>query len=176
MKKGNIMKSLKTAAVAALLTQSAIFASPALAQGDLPASGTYFIVNCKTEQAVTPLAVTPGNNVFANEFNKSGVQKFTIERKVDLKTKQPTNRYTIKAANEEVTLYLAPHDMSVRTAIMDSSPSTYVLKPSDGAIVVESLKKSGDAMFTLNVPPCTEVRFGPNDGSDKYKWKFVPVQ
>lgn len=149
---------------------------PAQAEVALPNSGTYFMVNSKSGEAVQPLGPTPGNNVFMYEFNKAGAQKWTITRLVDPKTKQPTNRYNIRLAGETEGLNFAPHWMTERTAILDGSKSTFVLAPSGEGLLVKSVAKNGDAMSIYPVPASkTEVRFLPSDGSDKFLWVFQPA-
>ena len=149
---------------------------PAYAADTLPNSGTYYVVNCGSNVAVEPLAATSGQNVFLKDFNQGGLQKFVLTRKIDPKTKLPTNKYTIKSANEAATLFLKPFPIVDHTAMIDPTPSVFTFKPSAEGIVVESVAQNGDAMYALPAEPFVELRFGPKAEDAKYKWKFVKVE
>jgi hypothetical protein len=150
-------------------------AGPAIAEGNtLPESGTYFIVNPASGQALQPVGPTPGQNVLMYEFNKGGSQKWTITRKIDPITKKPTNRYTIRLAGENSGLDFQPHPVAERTAMISSGPSVFVFEPGDEGLIVKSVARNGDALFVYPDPPSnSQVHFGPSDGSGKYRWSFI---
>ncbi len=148
--------------------------SAALAEAHLPDSGTYFIL-ASSGDALQALAASPGQNVLVFPFNKSGLQKWTVTRKIDPATKQPTNRYNIRCAGEATGLNFRPYVMPDHTPMI-GDPSVMVLKPAGEGLLVKSVELNGDALYTYSVPDAyTEGRFGAADGSSKFIWSFVPV-
>jgi hypothetical protein len=161
--------------VALTVSMVALACAPSLAQvNGLPDSGTYFIVNVASEEALQPVGASIGQNVFMSEFNKGGLQKWSIKRKFDLTTKKPTNRYTIALAGETTGLNFQPHPVADCSAIISIDPSVMVLEKGDAGLLVKSVAKNGDALYIAPSPPGpTETRFGPDDGSTKFRWKFI---
>jgi hypothetical protein len=161
--------------ISAVVSLQLVAFAPVMAEvtDPLPESGTYFIVSALNEQAVQPAMPSAGQNVLLYDFNKGGVQKWTLTRKVDPKTHLPTNKYNIKLAGESTSLNLQPHPISDATAIL-GDPSVYIFQPEEDGIVVRSVDRNGDAMFVVSSPPMKpEVHFGPKDESSKFRWKFV---
>lgn len=159
---------LTFALVALLFAQLAVFAEDVL-----PDSGTYFIVNADKNLALEPLGATPGQNVFAKPYNKSGMQKWTINRIIDIKTKKPTNRYNIRVAGEVADLNFLPYPVADHTSMLGPEKSVYVLQPLSGAFVIKSVARNGDALFVQEVPESfTDVKFGPSDSTAKFQWVF----
>jgi hypothetical protein len=171
------MQKLVTTTFAAALSLSSAISTcgPAIAQqAPLPDSGTYFIVNVASEQALQPVMPSIGQNVFLQPFTRAGLQKWTINRKIDATTKKPTNRYTIKLAGETDGLNFQPHPSVDSSAIISLDTSVFVLDSSDAGILIKSVAKNGDALNTFSSPPSeTETRFSPDDGSAKFRWKFI---
>jgi hypothetical protein len=168
-----IMKKL---ALAVAVTLAAISSLPARAEGDpLPNTGTYFITSMSCDQALQPVGGTPGQNVLLYDYNKSGMQKWDINRKIDPKTNKPTNRYTIKLAGENGELNLVPHpSVADMTCILAPDKSVMVLESGDNGILIKSVARNGDALYVAPQPPLqSECKFGPNDGSSKFRWKFI---
>ncbi len=154
-----------------LLTQLAVFAEDLL-----PDSGTYFIINTVANLALEPLAASSGQNVFAKPYTKGGMQKWTLNRIIDIKTKKPTNRYNIRVAGEITDLNFNPFPAEDHTSMVGPDKSVYVLQPLSGALVIKSVARNGDALFTQDVAESpTEVKFGPSDGSAKFQWIFEPA-
>ena len=153
------------------------FAPSALSQADpLPNTGTYFIVSVATKQAMQPNGPTPGQNVFLQEYNQSGMQKWAIKRKLDPKTKKPLNSYTIRLAGDAADLNLQPFPAPDHTCIVSSGTSNFSLAPIGGSFVIKSSQLNGDALYSAPVTDSnTEARFGPSDNSDKFKWDFLPA-
>jgi len=149
--------------------------TPALAVGDpLPASGTYFITNVGTDQALQPAASSVGQNVLLFDFSKGGSQKWTLDRKIDPKTQKPTNRYTIRLAGDNTELKLQPHPAIDKATIISIDGATFVLEPGEAGILLK--KSNGDALYALSNPPASsEACWGPDDGSAKFRWNFVPA-
>lgn len=140
----------------------------------LPDSGTYFIINSASEEALQPAMASLGQNVLLQTFNRAGAQKWTLNRKIDPSTKKPTNRYTIRLAGESNSLYFQPHPAVDASAIISMDPSVFVLEAGEAGLLLKSVAKNGDALYTLSSPPSdTETRFGPNDGSAKFRWKCI---
>ena len=166
------MKNMALAAAVSLLVLSSL---PAKAEPDpLPNSGTYFITSMSSDEALQPDASSLGQSVHLHEFNKSGMQKWAIERKLDPKTQKPTNRYTIKLAGENGDLNFEPHPVADMSAVMGMNKQVYVLESGDSGTLIKSVAKNGDALYVYPQPPMpAEARFGPNDGSAKYRWKFT---
>lgn len=168
------MKYAQSLFLALTLSLSAVTA--VYADGALPETGTYFIVNAGSGDALQPLGPTPGNNVLVFPFNKGGLQKWTFTRYIDPVSKKPTNRYTIKFAGEGEALWFAPHDMVERTCILDTKKSDYSIEPGPTGYLIKSIKRNGDALYAMpSTPPAAESRFGPNDGSPKYRWAIDPA-
>ena len=155
---------------------TALFMLPVHADEVLPNTGKYFIVNCGSDVAIEPLGATSGQNVFVKDFNRGGLQKFVVTRKIDPKTKLPTNKYTIKSANEADTLFLKPFPIVEHTAMIDPTVSVFTFKPAADGIVVQSVAQNGDTMYALPAQPFAELRFGPKADDAKYRWKFVKVE
>lgn len=148
---------------------------PALAD-TLPESGTYYIINNGSGEALQPVGPTPGQNVLLYPANKSGMQKWTITRLIDVHTKKPTNRYEIKLAGENGELNFQPHDIADRTALILPEKSVMVIDAQDAGLLVKSVKRNGDALFAFPYPPLnSEARWGASDGSTKYLWTFEPA-
>lgn len=155
----------------------AMFVFPLIAFADeLPDSGTYFIVNSAANLALEPLAASAGQNVFAQPYSKSGMQKWTINRIIDVKTKKPTNRYNIRVAGEATGLNFLPYPVADHTSMLGPDNAVYVLQPLNGALLVKSVARNGDALFTQPVPEMqTDVKFGPSDSSARFQWTFEPA-
>jgi hypothetical protein len=163
------------AAVAALFLALSVFV-PAFADS-LPNTGTYFIVSKSSGEAIQPFGGTPGQNVLLYPFNKAGMQKWSVKRHIDPKTKQPTNRYNISLAGETPDLEFQPHDIQERTALITSGKSVMVLEPKGEEVLIKSVKRNGDALFVYPSPPGpSEAHFGPSDGSAKFLWDFIPAE
>ena len=140
----------------------------------LPKSGTYYIVSSETKEALQPEAATAGQNVFLYEYNQSGMQKWTVTRKIDPKTKKPLNSYTIRLAGENNDLYLQPFPAPDHTCMVSSGASNYSLGAAGESFVIKSSALNGDALNTYPSPPGpTEAHFGPSDSSQKFKWDFI---
>lgn len=162
------------ASVAALLLMLSVLV-PAFADA-LPNTGTYFIVSKSSGEAIQPVGGTPGQNVLLYPYNKSGMQKWSVTRHIDPKTKQPTNRYNICLAGETPDLEFQPHDIQDRTALITPGKSVMVLEPKNDALLIKSVKRNGDALFVFPYPPAnSEARFGPSDDSAKFLWDFIPA-
>lgn len=143
---------------------------------NLPNSGTYFIVSAETKEALQPVAATVGQNVLLYEYNSSGMQKWVVTRKIDPKTKKPLNSYTIRLAGENNDLYLQPFPAPDHTCMISSGASTFSMAPAAASYVIKSAAQNGDALYTYPYPPMnTEARLGPNDGSQKFHWDFIPA-
>lgn len=162
--------------VAVIGSLIALASAPTLAEDNpLPDSGTYFIVNASSGQALQPVEPSPGQNVYVYEYKQSGAQKWTITRHVDPKTKKPTNRYNIRLAGDNQGLNFQPHpSISDAAAIVGGDKSVFTLQSNADGYVVKSVTKNGDALTIYQSPPSdTETRFGPSDGSDKFRWNFI---
>jgi hypothetical protein len=174
------LKSLKTLLLSGVAT-AAVFApqsgmQPAIAT-DMPNTGMYFIINALNDHALEPLGGTPGQNVFLSEYTKSGMQKWNLTRQIDPKTKQPTNRYTIRLAGDSTKLYLAPFPVSNHTSILDSSPSVFIVQPAGDDFVIRSVARNGDSLCCVANPPLRdEVQIQPQDESSRFHWKFVKTE
>lgn len=174
------MKIIQKMAIAISLAAATIVPTiaPSMAEvPTLPNTGTYFIVNLANEQALEAGQASAGQYVGTREFTKAGLQKWAINRKIDIKTKKPTNRYTIRLAGEITNLNFQPHPVSSMQSIISFDPSVFVLAPAESGFQIKSVPRNGDALCILESPPSyTETRFGPSDGSDKFLWKFIPAE
>jgi hypothetical protein len=160
------------ATVAALFLLLSVFI-PAFADA-LPNTGTYFIVSKSSGEAIQPVGGTPGQSVLLYPFNKGGLQKWSVKRHIDPKTKQPTNRYNISLAGETPDLDFQPHDIQDRAALITPGKSVMVLEAKGEDVLVKSVKRNGDALFVYPYPPMnSEARFGPSDDSAKFLWDFI---
>ncbi len=143
----------------------------------LPNTGTYFMVNLSDGQALTASEAGLGQYVAMREFTKGGLQKWSVKRKIDLKTNKPTNRYTISLAGETAGLYFQPHPVAEMQSMLNNDASVFVLAPVEAGFNVKSVAKNGDALRIHESPPSyTETRFAACDGSDKFLWKFIPAE
>lgn len=154
------------------------FAPSAMSESDpLPMSGNYFIVSADTKEALQPNEPTSGQNVFLSEYNQSGMQKWTLKRKIDPKTKKPLNSYTIKLMGESNDRHLQPFPAADHTCMISIDPSVFSLSPVGGSFIIKSATLNGDALYTYPSPPGpTEARFGPSDNSAKFQWDFIPAE
>ncbi|HIA52918.1 MAG TPA: hypothetical protein EYN91_12670 [Candidatus Melainabacteria bacterium] len=166
---------MKNLALAAAVSLAVLSSLPARADSDpLPNSGTYFITSMSSDEALQPAGASAGQNVLLYEYNRSGMQKWAIDRKRDPKTGKPTNRYTIKLAGENGELNFEPHPVADCSAILGADKSVMVLESGDAGMLIKSVAKNGDALYVYPQPPLNaEARFGPNDGSSKFRWKFT---
>ncbi len=146
--------------------------APAMAQG-LPSTGTYFITNVASGEALQPNGPTAGQNVFLVPYNKSGRQKWVLTRQVDLKTHKPTDRYLVRLAGEDTTLVMQPHPVSNCNAIITPGKSLMQLKVAPEGFAIRSVDMNGDAMCAVHVEGGnTETHFKPDDGSAVFRWKL----
>jgi hypothetical protein len=170
------MKNIKLTLTALLVLLN--FSLAAIADDVLPGSGTYFILNRSSGEALQPVAASVAQNVLMSPFDKSGSQKWTITRFLDPVTKKPTNRYNIRLAGEFQGLELQPHpSVSDHTALISIDKSVFVMQPKGDGLLLKSVAKNGDAMCIYPVPnDRAEVRFGACDDSDKYVWVLQPCE
>ncbi len=167
------LNSLKPFFLSALFAFSLIAPNAALS-ADLPNTGTYFILNALNDEALEPLEGTPGQNVFLAEYTKSGMQKWAVTRKIDPKTKLPTNRYTIRLAGDSTKLYLAPFPAPNHTSMLDPNPSVYILQKQGDDLLIRSVDRNGDSLCCVASPPSrNEVQIQPKDETSKFQWKFI---
>jgi len=174
------MKIIQKMAIAISIVAASIAPSiaPSIAEvPPLPNSGTYFIVNLSDGEALTASQAGFGQYVAMREFTKAGLQKWSLDRKIDLKTNKPTNRYTISLAGETPGLIFQPHPVAEMQSLLNNDKSIMVLSPVDGGFIVKSVAKNGDALRIHEAASSyTETRFSPSDGSDKFGWKFIPAE
>ncbi|HEY9778348.1 MAG TPA: hypothetical protein V6C81_31590 [Planktothrix sp.] len=160
----------------AIMSLVALALAPvAMAMPDqLPNTGVYFITNSGNYEALQPVAPSLGQNVGTKEFNKGGGQKWFITRQFDVKTGQPSNRYTIRLAGDNDNLKLQPHPAIDTATIVSSDGAVFVVEPTEGGMLLH--KSNGDVLYVAPNPPMmTEAKWGPDDGSPKYRWNFVPA-
>jgi len=170
------LKSLKPLVLSALFALGFVAPNAAFS-ADLPNTGTYFILNALNDQALQPNGGTLGQNVFLAEYTKSGMQKWVVTRKIDPKTKQPTNRYTIRLAGDSTKLYLAPFPAANHTSMLDSNPSTYIIQPQGDDLLIRSVDRNGDSLCCVANPPApSEVQIQPKDETPKFQWKFIAAE
>jgi hypothetical protein len=168
------MKTIKLTVATILLLLSVFL--PAIADDALPNSGTYFIVSRSSGEALQPVGASLGQNVELFPFDKGGLQKWTLTRLIDSKTRKPTNRYNIRLAGEIPGLEMQPHDVADRTAVLLETKSVFVLQPKGDGMLLKSVKRNGDAMFVYPVANMNaEARFGPSDDSAKFLWDLQPA-
>jgi hypothetical protein len=170
---------MKNRALATALAFTVLSSLPAQAQTDpLPNSGTYFITSMKSDEALQPAGNTVGQNVLLHDYDRCGLQKWVIDRKIDPKTKKPTNRYTIRLAGESDDLNFQPHPVADCPAMIGSDKSVFVVESGgDSGMLIKSVARNGDALFVFTQPPlASEAKFGPSDGSPKFRWKFTRAE
>lgn len=139
----------------------------------LPNTGTYFIINSSSHDALQPNSPSLGQTVFLSGYTKGGTQKWSISRQIDPVTNRPTNRYTIRLAGENEALNFQPHpSVGDAAPILGSDKAVFQLEPSGDALVVKSVEKNGDAMYAFKGDD-SEPLFGPDDGSKKFRWNFI---
>ncbi len=142
----------------------------------LPSTGTYFIINNASHEALQPNAAMVGQNVFLVEYNKGGTQKWLVDRQIDPVTNKPTNRYTIRLAGEIDGLNFVPHpSVGDATPVLGMTKAVFVLEPSADGLVVKSVDRNGDAMYVFK-SGMSEPHFAANDGSAKFRWNFVRTE
>lgn len=140
-------------------------------------TGTYFIVNSKTNEALTPNGPTAGQNVFLMPFKKSGLQKWNVKQ---IKTKNGIS-YTIGLDGSDG-LFLCPFPAGDHTPIITTpfgKEGSYTIKSASDnkGWYIKSLHLNGDAMqsFVYSKETPTEIRFNPAEAADKFYWMFIPV-
>lgn len=140
------------------------------------ADGVYFIVNAHNNQAITPFGATPGQNVFLNPFNKSGMQKWVVKQLIDKQTGKPNGRYTIRFSGETDGLYLAPFPAADHTSMLGEY-NEYRIIAEDDTYMIKSMARNGDALFVFQESPgMLDVRIGTDEGSEKYRWTFEKAE
>lgn len=173
------MKIIQKMAIAISLVAATVAPTiaPSMAEvPSLPNTGTYFIVNLANEEALEAGQASAGQYVGTREFTKAGLQKWTITRKIDITTKKPSNRYTIRLAGEVDNLNFQPHPVSSMQSIISFDSAVFTLAPAESGFLIKSVARNGDALRILQNPPAyTETRFAPSDGSDKFLWTFIPA-
>ena len=139
-------------------------------------SGTYFIVNANSNQALTPLNQSVGENVFLRDFNHGGLQRWQVIRVPN------TTTYSIKLAGTDA-MFFQPNYVKDHTPMVSpgKNGTSFKIQAAQGtpdSWLIKSLKFNGDALhsfvFSPNLP--TELRFDPTDGSRKFMWRFIKVR
>ncbi len=133
--------------------------------------GIYFIVN-EAGGALQPLGGTLAQSVFLYKFKKSGMQKWEV-------IPQKSGGYIIKLYDSN--LYLEPHSVSERSAILQEKTAGYKFSPAENSTefwYIKSKAKKGDAMTIYKYSPTLEpeIRFEPAENNKKFKWKFIPAE
>lgn len=144
-----------------------------------PEDGTYFIVNVESGRALTPVDANVNSNTRLKQFNKSGMQKWSV-KKHTTKGKNDTKIivYTIRHLASDY--YLRPYHVPDNGNAIISDNDTYsnfnIMQDGDN-YVIKSIQMGGDAMYSKNMGfGDKEPWFAPNNDDDTYKWRFVPVE
>lgn len=135
----------------------------------LPA-GTYYIVNVETGHAITPAMSSSGQNVFLQDFNKDGTQKWKLVSK--------GKKYNILLSGFN-DLFFQPHP-----SVKDHTP--IISLPTDGTdqYSIEATpsgywvikNQNGNFLNAFITSTDKEMRFGPvSDGGKYHLWEFRPI-
>ena len=135
----------------------------------LPA-GTYYIVNVGTGEAITPAMSSSGQNVFLQDFNKDGTQKW----KLALKGK----KYTILLNGFNDLFFQAHPSVKDHTPIISlptSGSDQYTIETTAcGYWVIKD--QNGNYLNAFITSTDKEMRFGPaSEGSKNHLWEFKPI-
>lgn len=142
-------------------------------------TGTYYIVN--NGLAMTPTDAMPGQNVFLNNFIKSGLQKWKVTKKVSGKS----INYTIRLAGDVDGLWFQTYAVKDHTPVIGSSAGsiiTFKITPVAGKNtkwLIKCNRYNGDALhsYVFSKELSTEMRFDPyEDGNTKFMWEFVNAE
>ena len=177
MKKASLLLAFFFALFSCQTLQQGQEMSYSAVSNDVPlASGTYYIVN--NGLALEPNNAMPGQNVFLKPFNKSGMQKWIVTKKVSGKTVN----YTIRLAGETDGLWFQGYPVKDHTPIIGTAAGanvSYKIVPvpdSKTAWLIKSNRYNGDVMqsFVFSSELSTEIRFNPAEPENsKFRWEFV---
>lgn len=135
----------------------------------LPA-GTYYIVNVETGEAITPAMSSSGQNVFLQDFNKDGTQKWKLVSK--------GKKYNILLNGFNDLFFQAHPSVKDHTPIISlptggSDQYTIEATPSGYWVIKD---RNGNYLNAFNTSTDNEMRFGAVSGGSKlHLWEFKPI-
>lgn len=139
------------------------------AEKKLPA-GTYYIVNVETGEAITPAMSSSGQNVFLQEFNKDGTQKWKLV------SKGKKFNILLNGFND---LFFQPHpsvkDHTPIISLPTNGSDQYSIESTpSGYWVIKN--QNGNFLSAFITSADKEMRFGPvPDGGKYHLWEFRPI-
>ena len=172
MKKKYVILSLLFMAVTALAFNSSMVVKAPNTQLE---DGDYFIVNVATNDALTPVDVGINSNTYLKDFKKSGLQKWTLKKRI-LKGKNGEQIYfTIQ--NTASGFYLKPyHIPSNGNAIISEKDGmcSYSIEADGEHYIIKNNKMGGDAMYVKDGGALTDTPwFAADESTDKFRWEFI---
>lgn len=136
-------------------------------------NGTYAIINVSTQDALTPVQLTAGQNVFLqNQLTSDLLQRWHIQF--------DGQYYTIRS-QQESSLFFQPFPAGDHTAIISSNDGNsnpkFILEKieENGAVYfkIKSLLLGQQALYQLTNGMYEEARFKAFENTDLFKWQFV---
>ena len=136
-------------------------------------NGTYSIINVSTQDALTPVMLTAGQNVFLqNQVTTDLLQRWYIQF--------DGLYYTIRSQQEN-TLFFQPFPAGEHTSIIssnngDSSPKFLLEKiVENGAVYfkIKSVLLAGQALYQFTNGLYEEARFKAFENTDLFKWQII---
>jgi hypothetical protein len=72
--------------------------------------------------------------------------------------------------------YLQPFPAPDHTAMISTDATNFSLGQMSGSFILKCSALNGDALYSFPAASGpTEVRFGPSDGTTKFRWDFIPA-
>lgn len=136
-------------------------------------NGTYSIINVSTQDALTPVQLTAGQNVFLqNQVTSDLLQRWSIQF--------DGQYYTIRSLQES-TLYFQPFPAGVHTAIIsyndgNSNPKFLLEKIEENGAVYFKIKSAllgQHALYQYTNGMYEEAHFKAFENTDLFKWQLV---
>lgn len=137
--------------------------------------GIYAIVNIESDDALTPLMLSAGQNVYCKPYQKNNdLQKWEI--------KKAGKYYTIKCTESD-DLYFQPFPSSNHTAIVSieimNTDNKFTLELNNENeqeyIYIKSVKMGKQALCEIENASTNEAHFKTNEMSANFKWKLIKV-
>ncbi len=136
--------------------------------------GEYYIVNASTGDALTPVDVGVNSNTRLKPFKKSGLQKWTIKKRIVKGTTASQVFFTIQ--NTASGFYLRPYHIPDNgNAIISTKDDMceYKIEANGNNHIIKNVKMGGDALYVKDGGALTdEPWFAADEGNEKFRWEF----
>lgn len=140
-------------------------------------NGTYFLINQKENKALQPYQRTYNTltNLDMVKLDNSAVQKWTLKENIDPKTKKPNGTFSIYLFVDESIAVTDKWNSPLSGKIKDYPKDSFTVQYNEAekAYTLKSTTAKGDYLGKL---ASSYAKYGPNDGSKSFLWKFQKTE